>query len=280
MPELPEVESVRRLMTRVLKGQRVVEVEVAPDEIVLGGVDPAAFRAAIEGRTLQGVGRKGKYWWLDFGEPPVVFGHLGMSGWIRELGQPTIRLKEHGNAPLDDESGRPRFLKLMMTAESGQRIAFTDGRRLARLWLGQSPELDSRVSKLGPDALDELPDVEALLKTLNRRKAPLKALLLDQKLFAGVGNWIADECLYQAGLAPKRTGDTLTRDEVANLRSRLLEILQHAVDVNADKEQFPSGWLFHHRWDGDRGPEVIDGEPIVRETVGGRTTAWVPTRQR
>lgn len=267
-------------MTRVLKGQRVVEVEVAPDEIVLGGVDPAAFRAAIEGRTLQGVGRKGKYWWLDFGEPPVVFGHLGMSGWIRELGQPTIRLKEHGNAPLDDESGRPRFLKLMMTAESGQRIAFTDGRRLARLWLGQSPELDSRVSKLGPDALDELPDVEALLKTLNRRKAPLKALLLDQKLFAGVGNWIADECLYQAGLAPKRTGDTLTRDEVANLRSRLLEILQHAVDVNADKEQFPSGWLFHHRWDGDRGPEVIDGEPIIRETVGGRTTAWVPTRQR
>jgi formamidopyrimidine-DNA glycosylase len=280
MPELPEVESVRRLMTRVLRGQRIVEVEVVPDEIVLGGVDPAAFRAAIEGRTLQSVGRKGKYWWLDFGEPPVVFGHLGMSGWIRELGQPTIRLKEHGNAPLDDESGRPRFLKLMMTVESGQRIAFTDGRRLARLWMGESPELDARVSKLGPDALDALPDDDGLYGILHRRKAPLKALLLDQKLFAGVGNWIADECLYQAGLAPKRTADTLTRDEVATLRTRLLEILEKAVDVNADKEQFPPDWLFHHRWDGHRGPDVIDGEPIVRETVGGRTTAWVPTRQR
>ncbi|MCC7435278.1 MAG: hypothetical protein IT363_11375 [Methanoregulaceae archaeon] len=279
MPELPEVESVRRLMTRVLGGQRIVEVEVAPDEIVLGGVDPAAFRAAIEGRTLQRVGRKGKYWWLDFGEPPIVFGHLGMSGWIRELGQPTIRLKEHGNAPLDDESGRPRFLKLMMTVESGQRIAFTDGRRLARLWLGESPELDARVSKLGPDALDALPDDDGLFGILHRRKAPLKALLLDQKLFAGVGNWIADECLYQARLAPKRTGDTLTREEVATLRTRLLAILKKAVDVNADKEQFPPEWLFHHRWDGHRGPDVIDGEPIVRETVGGRTTAWVPTRQ-
>lgn len=266
-------------MTRVLGGQRIVEVEVAPDEIVLGGVEPAAFRAAIEGRALQRVGRKGKYWWLDFGEPPIVFGHLGMSGWIRELGQPTIRLKEHGNAPLDDESGRPRFLKLMMTVESGQRIAFTDGRRLARLWMGESPELDARVSKLGPDALDALPDDDGLFGILHRRKAPLKALLLDQKLFAGVGNWIADECLYQAGLAPKRTGDTLTREEVATLRTRLLAILKKAVDVNADKEQFPPDWLFHHRWDGHRGPDVIDGEPIVRENVGGRTTAWVPTRQ-
>jgi formamidopyrimidine-DNA glycosylase len=279
MPELPEVESVRRLMTRVLGGQRIIEVEVAPDEIVLGGVDPATFRAAIEGRTLQSVGRKGNYWGLDFGQPPIVFGHLGMSGWIRELGQPTIRLKEHGKAPLDDESGRPRFLKLMMTVESGQRIAFTDGRRLARLWLGESPELDARVSKLGPDALDALPDDDGLFGILHRRKAPLKALLLDQKLFAGVGNWIADECLYQAGLAPKRTGDTLTREEVSTLRTRLLAILEKAVDVNADKEQFPSDWLFHHRWDGHRGPDVIDGEPIVRETVGGRTTAWVPTRQ-
>lgn len=280
MPELPEVESVRRIMRRVLQGQRIVEAEVVPDEIVLGGVDPAAFRAALEGRVLKDVGRKGKYWWLDFGEPPVVFGHLGMSGWIRELGQPTVRLKEHGQAPLDDENGRPRFLKLMLTAESGQRIAFTDGRRLARMWMGESPDTDARVAKLGPDVYDELPNAEQLHKTLTRRKAPMKALLLDQALFAGVGNWIADECLYQGGIAPKRTGDTLTLPEVESLRAALVKILDKAVDLGADSEQFPEDWLFHHRWDGSRGPDTIGGELIVRETVGGRTTAWVPTRQR
>lgn len=267
-------------MQRVLGGQRIVAAEVLPDEIVLGGVDPSAFRAAIEGRNLQQVGRRGKYWWLDFGEPPVVFGHLGMSGWIRELGQPTIRLREHGNAPLDDSEGRPRFLKLMMTAENGARIAFTDGRRLARLWLGTSPSEDSRVAKLGPDSFEALPSVEDLHRTLGRRKAPLKALLLDQGLFAGVGNWIADECMYQAHLSPKRTGDTLSVEDVAVLRTALLKILTLAVEVGADKEQFPEDWMFHHRWNGGRGTELICGEPIVRETIGGRMTAWVPTVQR
>lgn len=279
VPELPEVESVRRLMRRVFQGRKIVAAEVVPDEIVQGGVPAEAFVAAIEGRTLCEVGRKGKYWWLDFGDAPFVFGHLGMSGWIRELGEPTIRLKEHGNAPLDDENGRPRFLKLLMTSDEGRRVAFTDGRRLARMWLGDSPDSDPRVAKLGPDVYEALPDPDALYATLKRRKAPLKALLLDQALFAGVGNWIADECLYHAGLAPKRTGDTLSLADVTALHLSLQRVLEIAVEKNADKDLFPEDWLFHHRWDGSRGPETIGGELIVRETVGGRTTAWVPTRQ-
>lgn len=266
-------------MRRILQGRKIVAAEVVPDEIVLGGIPPEAFVAAIEGRTLRDVGRKGKYWWLDFGDAPIVFGHLGMSGWIRELGEPTVRLKEHGNAPLDDENGRPRFLKLLMTSEDGRRVAFTDGRRLARLWLGESAVADARVAKLGPDVYESLPDPEQLYAILHRRKAPLKALLLDQGLFAGVGNWIADECLYHARLAPKRTGDTLSLPDVIALHQSLQMVLEIAVEKNADKDQFPEDWLFHHRWDGNRGSEMIGGEAIVRESVGGRTTAWVPTRQ-
>src|SRR4051812_36622723 len=111
MPELPEVESVCRLMREVLVGKKIAAAEVAADEIVLGGTPPAAVEKALVGHKVVDVGRKGKYWWIELDETPWVFGHLGMSGWIRELGKDSRRLHSHGEAPLDDEEGRPRFLK-------------------------------------------------------------------------------------------------------------------------------------------------------------------------
>jgi len=280
MPELPEVEAVRRLMRRVLQGKRIVRAEVAPDEIVLSNARPEAVEAALVGRTVQDIGRKGKFWWLELDETPWVFGHLGMSGWIRELGTESIRLHSHGDAPLDDESGRPRFLKLLVEVEGGGRIAFTDGRRLGRLWLAEGPHADPQVQRLGFDCHENLPEVDELHARLQKRKSPIKAVLLDQALFAGVGNWIADETLYHAGIAPKRLASTLTREEVTALHAALIKILGHAVGVEADYTRFPEDWLFHHRWGGGKGATELLGDSIVRETVGGRTTAWVPARQR
>jgi len=280
MPELPEVESVRRIMSRVLKGHRIVKAEIVPDDIIFYGVDAKAIESSLVGRTVTEVGRRGKYWWLELDEKPWLFGHLGMSGWIRELGASTVRLKEHGNAPLDDETGRPRFLKMLLETEKGGKIAFTDARRLGRVWLVDDPVKDRRLKKLGPDTYHELPSVEALFKTLHSRKAPIKALLLDQSLFAGVGNWVADEVLYHAHLSPKRLGSSLKEGEVEKLRKAIEDVLHLAVEVGADSEKYPKGWLFHHRWGGGRGAEIIDGKSIVREPVGGRTTAWVPDVQK
>lgn len=280
MPELPEVETVRRVMRGALAGHRIVEAEVVPDDIVLGSTPPEAVAEALVGRTVVDIGRKGKYWWIELDSKPWLFGHLGMAGWIRELGASTIRLREHGNAPLDDDNGRPRFLKLMLTAETGRRIAFTDGRRLGRLWLRDGPEEDPRIRQLGFDCLDELPAPKDLFKLVHRRTAPIKAVLLDQGLFAGVGNWIADEALYHARIAPKRTADTLKPIEVARLHDALDRVVRFAVKVGADKDQFPEDWLFASRWGGKSGRKEIDGRKIVRETVGGRTTAWVPGFQR
>jgi formamidopyrimidine-DNA glycosylase len=279
MPELPEVETVRRVFETHLLGQRIVEVEVAPDEIVLEGVDPSVVSQAILGRTLVAAGRKGKYWWLEFDQKPILFGHLGMAGWVRHYGGETIRLREHGQAPLDDATGRPKFLKLSLTGENGQRVVMTDGRRLARMWLGESPETDETIQALGPDCYLELPTAEEFHKLLSKRSAPIKALLLDQKLFAGVGNWIADEVMYHAGIAPKTLGKELTLERVARLREALDVIIRKAVDVGADSEQFPKEWLFHTRWGGGKGDEFHQGEQLVREQIGGRTTAWVPSRQ-
>lgn len=286
MPELPEVETVRRLLERTLVGKRIVHATVEPDEIVLSGAPKEAVAGALIGQTVVAVGRKGKYWWLELDRSPWLFGHLGMSGWIREvrgLGEEPVkesRLLEHGNAPIYDEDGRPRFLKLLLETECGRKIALTDGRRLARLWLANSPKSDERVSKLGPDMLLQPYRDSELHSILRSRKAPIKALLLDQKLFAGVGNWIADEVLYQSKILPSRLANTVTPSEAKLLVKRLAEILKVSIECECDAEKYPADWLFHVRWGGSKGKELINGRPIVREQVGGRTTAFVPGVQK
>lgn len=280
MPELPEVETIRRVFDRVLTGKKIIEAEVAPDEIVLKGESHEAVQARLDGASVVGTGRKGKYWWIDLGDRGVLFGHLGMAGWVREIGAHTIRIREHGNAPLDDENGRPKFLKLRLRAEDGREVVMTDGRRLARMWTGDSVAEDEKVAALGRDCWTDLPSVDEYYAMLKKRNAPMKSILLDQKVFAGVGNWIADEVLYHAGIAPKRLGSSLTLAEVEVLREKLWWIIDLAVNVGADKEKFPEDWLFHARWGGAKGEEFFMGEPLVREPVGGRTTAWVPSRQK
>lgn len=279
MPELPEVESVCRVMRRVMKGKRIVKAEVVPDEIMLSGVPADVIQAALIGRKVVDVGRKGKYWWIELDESPWLFGHLGMSGWIREVGTEPMRLHSHGDRPMDDAEGRPRFLKLLLEVEGGGKIAFTDGRRLGRLWLSPNADEDRSVAKLGFDVHNELPSHAELHEKIVRRKVPIKALLLDQGLFAGVGNWLADEILYQARISPKRLANSLTKEETGALRDAIQKIIGHSVKVDADYREFPDTWLFHHRWGGNRGAVQVEGREIVRETVGGRTTAWVPEIQ-
>jgi formamidopyrimidine-DNA glycosylase len=130
VPELPEVETVRRTLSNALKGKRIVSAEFPVDDIVHSKLKPEAMEQAVLGAKVLDVGRKGKYWWLELDRRPWLFGHLGMAGWVRDLDKDSIRLREHGNAPWEDENGRPRFLKMLLEAEDGKRVAMTDGRRL------------------------------------------------------------------------------------------------------------------------------------------------------
>ena len=280
MPELPEVETVRRTIERALVGKKIVEAEIVPDEIVLKGHSHEFVQNAILGRTVVAAGRKGKYFWLELDEKPWLFAHLGMAGWLREMGEPTIRLREHGEALMEDETGRPRFLKMMLTADDGRRIAMTDGRRLARIWPCGSPEEDSAISKLGRDCYLDLPSAQEIQARIGKKNAPIKAILLDQAIFAGIGNWIADEVLYAARIRPSRIGSSLSFQEIEKLREAIRNVVDYSVSVGADKAQFPASWLFHARWGGKKGEEMVDGEQIIREQIGGRTTAWIPTLQK
>lgn len=278
MPELPEVEAVRRTYERALLGARLEKVVTRPDDIVfVGGADKV--RERLLGATVVAVGRRGKKFWLELGERGYVGLHLGMSGWAREIGVGEKRLHGHGKAPLDDENG-PRFLKLGLVGSNDREVVFTDGRRLGRIWLSDGPGRDPKIDQLGPDAWLETPSVGTVSDWFARKKAPLKAALLDQTLFAGVGNWVADEVCYHAHLNPARLCLSLSQDDIAGLADALKKVLDLAVEVEADDSRYPAGWLFGHRWGGKRGSQEIDGHAIVRDTVAGRTTAWVPDLQR
>ena len=121
-----------------------------------------------------------------------------------------------------------------------------------------------------------MPPLAFFQESFGRRKAPLKAVLLDQSFSAGVGNWIADEVCYQAGINPSRRTNKLSAAEVKRVRSKLDRIIKKAVEVNADDTKFPRTWLYHTRW--GKGKDAVDpkGRPVRFKQVGGRTTAWVP----
>ncbi|MEO8501555.1 MAG: DNA-formamidopyrimidine glycosylase family protein [Vicinamibacteria bacterium] len=265
MPELPEVEAARKAALRHLKGRRIVAARCMKDPIVLAGGTAARMEKSLRGALVEGAGRFGKHLWLELDRKPWPVFHFGMTGEFHFLAR---------------GAETPRFLKLELVLDNERRFAFTDARRFGRLRLAHDPRNEPPLLELGHDPLFGLPAADELIRLLGARTAPIKAVLLDQATFAGVGNWIADEVLYQAHIRPQRRASELSADEVARLRVTLLRIIRRAVSVDADSDRFPRGWLFHRRWGRVKGSVTTEGAPIVHDTVGGRTTAWVPSRQR
>ena len=263
MPELPEVEAARRVAERVLRRRRIEAVAAREDPVVFDGASPRRVAQALRGRRVLAVRRKGKYFWMELDDRPWPLLHFGMTGGLHVY---------------RDAAARPRHWRLELAVEGGARLCFADSRRFGRVRLQHDPPGEPPVSELGFDVLEGLPPAATLAGLLQKRRAPIKAVLLDQSLFAGVGNWIADEALYQAGLAPARPAASLAPAEVSRLRARLQAVVRRAVKVGADSDRFPPGWLFHRRWDVKPAPGAR--ELIVRETIGGRTAAWVPARQK
>ncbi len=265
MPELPEVERGRRQAECTLVGRQIVRVAAADDRIVFNGVTPRKFAAALKGRNVVAAHRTGKQMWFELDQPPHPLLHFGMTG--------RFHIYKDGDP-------HPRFWKVVFTTDAGDCLCMTNMRRLGRIRLQDDPPNEPPISQLGADPLNDLPPASELVTQLARRRSPIKALLLNQSLFAGVGNWIADEVLYQAKIAPHRLASNLSPCEVGMLRKKLSAVIRKAVEVDADKHKFPRTWLFHHRWGKVRGAVTSRGEAIAHTTIGGRTTAWVPAVQK
>jgi len=278
MPELPEVEYGRQIAMKVAQGRRIVEARCADDPIVFEGVAPARFRRALVGRRVRAVRRHGKHLWFELDHRPWPCLHFGMTGGFHTApGGPRVKLKSSRKRP--DHAWPPRFTKLHLVFDDGGELVVADARRLGRIRLRQDPAHEPPISLLGFDAHRALPTPARFRELVRHRGAPLKALLLDQGFAAGVGNWIADEVLYQARLDPRRRASLLSDAEIERMRSALRHVMDTAVRLSNDSNRYPRGWLFHRRWGKNPRALTRTGERIRHITVGGRTTAWVPTRQ-
>lgn len=287
MPELPEVETSRLSVERAFKGKRLVRV--LPDEddhIVYDQNKPREVKEALEGARVLGTGRRGKYFWLELDRRPWPVFHLGMTGNVEIRKKGKKFTKAWGGLKLWSESKREpdspflSFCRFRMIASDGSEMAITDPRRFGRIRLNKDPLREAPISRLGFDPLHSFPTSLELARILAKRRAPIKAVLLDQKVFAGVGNWIADEVLFQAALSPHRHASKLTSVEVSRLRTKLLSIIKRAVSDRADYNHYPKSWLFHHRWGKETDARTSKKLKIVHDQIGGRTTAWVPQVQK
>mgnify|MGYP001821258332 CR=1 FL=1 len=209
MPELPEVESTRRALVADLEGKVIRRVEVARDRMVRRQENPADFVIRLQGKRISRLWRHGKFLMADIGEdagPPqyVWVTHLGMSGRI-QVATADDAIVKHTN--------------VLVELTDGTQFRFVDPRTFGFVAAWTPDELaETSIGRLGPDALTDLPRAAGLRASLSGRSAPIKALLLDQNVIAGVGNIYADESLHRAAISPHRAGGSLSGDEVTRLR--------------------------------------------------------------
>lgn len=261
MPELPEVERYRQLAEAALG--RVVGSVLAPDPWYLkGGIDAAAIDAALGGRRLVAARRRGKLLLLNADrEGPVLGIRFGMTGRLVVDGTAGVDQLLHAPAGLADRHDR-----FAVAFTDGGSLVVHDPRRLGGVTLDPDEE------RLGPDALSVTET--QLAGALAGGQVALKARLLDQHHLAGVGNLIADEVLWRAGLSPLRPAGDLNASALRRLHLHLTTGLADLIGRGGSH----TGDLMPERRPGGLCPR--DGTPLVRATVGGRTTWWCPKHQK
>lgn len=258
MPELPEVERARALIEERGLGRRIVAVDDS-DGYVCRPHGPCEIADAMVGRTLTAAHRRGKSMWCETsGDGPVLGIHLGMAGRIvidgAEAGDPK---------PAAEGRGWDRFA---IDFGDGGRLVLRDPRRLSRV------RLEPNLERLGPDA-GEVP-AGVFRERVGRGEVPIKARLMDQAVIAGVGNLLADESLWRAGIDPRRTAASLTRERLDGLRRALRAAIRDAIR----KGGVHTGAVIPARRPGATCPRC--GAAMRRASIAGRTTWWCPAEQR
>jgi formamidopyrimidine-DNA glycosylase len=293
MPELPEVETVRRGLQSVMEGARIDKAEARRRDLRLPL--PKDFVARLEGRTVTGLGRRAKYLLADLSSGEVLLMHLGMSGSFRVAKDGGEAMPGQFHHPRSDERAHDHIVLHM---SSGARITYNDPRRFGLMLLVPRAELYDHplMKEVGPEPLGNAFDAAMLAAACQGKKTSLKAALSDQKVVAGLGNIYVCEALHRARLSPKRQASTIaTRAGLPNERAEQLvgairAVLEDAIEAGG------SSLRDHRRTDGELGYfqhhfRVYDreGKPCVtpgcggtvkRVVQGGRSTFFCPVCQR
>ena len=219
MPELPEVETIRRDLQGEVVGRKVKTVEVRNGRTVRRHPSAKHFRARLEGHTIKSIDRAGKYLLMGLDDGQTLVIHLGMSGQLQRA-----KSAKEPKAP---------HTHVVITFTQGGQLRFVDPRTFGEMFISAAPAEGQRalpeLAHLGFDPLEDVMSWEKFWVLLSQHKAGLKALLMDQEFVAGIGNMYADEILFAAGLRYDRLSDSLSSQEVRRLYRSMVETLVEAV---------------------------------------------------
>ncbi len=267
MPELPEVETIRKELSPWIVGQSFTEVTISDDRMVAAG-SADEIRRGLIGQTIESLGRRGKY----------LIVHLSNGRWL------IIHLRMTG-ALLLNPKGVEHYTRAVFHFSGGHRLLFRDPRRFGLIWLVD--DAHTVVGKLGPDPLGENFAPGILGQRLSRHRIPIKAALLDQGIIAGIGNMYADEALFAARIHPLRKANDLSGKEVRALHNCICRILQAGISskgASVDTYVRPEGNLGRAQCDfkvAHKGGEPcsICGSAIERVPIQNRGSYFCPTCQ-
>jgi formamidopyrimidine-DNA glycosylase len=278
MPELPEVEVVRRDLDREITGKRIKAVDTNGARSVRRHKNRAEFAGKLTGKRVTGVGRRGKYLLVRLDGGSVLVVHLGMSGQLLRTKSAKQPVAKHTH--------------VVITFTQGGQLRFIDPRTFGEMFVTSTEELDKEVDELahlGLDPLEQTMSWENFGVLIASRSTKLKTALMDQTFLAGIGNIYSDEILFEAGLRWDRMTDSLSPEEVRRLYRAMMEILQDAVKHRgsslADQQYVdlfgqPGGYQEHHNVyarEGHACPRCR--RPVVRQRVGNRSTFFCDTCQ-
>lgn len=268
MPELPEVETVVRGLARVWTGKRFARVEARRAD--LRRAMPVDLVQRLVGAKVTHIGRRAKYGLVSTDRDDVMVFHLGMSGRMR-LDPPEVGKHDH----------------VLFTTDDGHVVAFNDARRFGSLDVVREGEVEALFKGLGPEPLGEDFNAGQLAGAIKGRVPPIKVMLLDQKIVAGLGNIYVCEALHVSRIHPARLGKQIKRAEVERLVPAVRAVLEKAIAAGGsslrDHAQVDGelGYFQHHfRVYGREGkPCPVDGTTIQRIVQAGRSTFFCPTCQ-
>ena len=261
MPELTEVEGYRSLAASSALDRGVSAVHAPDGWWLKNGLTERALRRALVGRRFVDARRIGKVLFLDTDDDgPTLALRFGMTGKLLVDGRNRV-----GRLLSEPRKDKPIYARLRIDFEDGGEMRVTDPRRLG------GAALDPDETLLGPDATGL--DLRGLRELLAGSQAPVKSRLMDQKRIGGIGNLMADEMLWRAGIRPTRPAGGLDDEEVRRLHKHLVRTLAVLMQRGASS----SGDFMPYRQRGGRCPK--DGTPLERTQIGGRTTWWCPHHQ-
>ena len=294
MPELPEVETVRRQLEPEVAGRTIEAAEVL-DERWTRPELPRRVEEALVGRRIDAVGRRGKYLVVGLDDGRSLVMHLRMTGnlLVRSAGSTEVadlmETDRLGGPRLYESHPETRHLRARIVLDDGSELWFTDARRFGHATVLNAAELDGYfASRLGVEPLGGQLTPELLLERAADRRAPLKSFLLNQERIAGIGNIYADEALFRARLHPLSPAGSMRLEHAEELRDGIVDALEAGLelggssiddyrDARGERGSMQDEFLVHTR-EGE--PCLRCGETIRRVVVSGRSTYFCPGCQR